>query len=249
MYLLTHFSESDSTRVALLRAGLELLAEKGYKGAITREIAARAGVSEVTLFRHFGSKETLLQEAIQKLTPPIAQVLPKPSRNLEARRARASDEVTVGGSHDEMASSSLETLASGRTSQDTPPPAQDPNRVRSERLEADLLHLAQNYMQMLEANQGLVVRLLPELARHPELRGASGPTGFNSAISTVLEYITGLQKAGLLRSDESPFQTAIALLGPLFARVLLLGAMGIQPPFDLKAHVQGFLEGRRYGQR
>lgn len=34
------------------------------------------------------------------------------------------------------ASSSLETLASGRTSQDTPPPAQDPNRVRSERLEA-----------------------------------------------------------------------------------------------------------------
>lgn len=33
-------------------------------------------------------------------------------------------------------SSSLETLASGRTSQDTPPPAQDPNRVRSERLEA-----------------------------------------------------------------------------------------------------------------
>lgn len=222
MYLLTHFSESDSTRVALLRAGLELLAEKGYKGAITREIAARAGVSEVTLFRHFGSKETLLQEAIQKLTPPIAQVLPKPSRNLEARRARASDEVTVGGSHDEMASSSLE---------------------------ADLLHLAQNYMQMLEANQGLVVRLLPELARHPELRGASGPTGFNSAISNVLEYITGLQKAGLLRSDESPFQAAIALLGPLFARVLLLGAMGIQPPFDLKAHVQGFLEGRRYGQR
>lgn len=198
MYLLTHFSESDSTKVALLRAGLELLAEKGYKGAITREIAARAGVSEVTLFRHFGSKETLLQEAIQKLTPPIAQVLPKPSRNLEA----------------------------------------------------DLLHLAQNYMQMLEANQGLLARLLPELARHPELRGASGPTGFNSAISIVLEYITGLQKAGLLRSGESPFQAAIALLGPLFARVLLFGAMGISPPFDLKAHVQGFLEGRRvHGQR
>ncbi|MCS7069252.1 MAG: TetR family transcriptional regulator, partial [Meiothermus sp.] len=69
------------------------------------------------------------------------------------------------------------------------------------------------------------------------------------AISTVLEYLSGLQKAGLLRSDESPFQAAIALLGPLFARGLLLGAMGIHPPFDLQTHVRGFLEGRRRGQR
>lgn len=203
MYLLLSFDEADPTRAALMRAGLELLAERGYKGSTTREIAARAGVSEVTLFRQFGSKKALLQAAVQKLRPPVEQVLPGPS-------------------HKEMASSSIEE---------------------------SLLHLAQNYMRMLEANQRLLVRLLPELARHPELRGASGPTGFNIAISTVLEYITGLQKAGLLRSDESPFQAAIALLGPLFARVLLLGAMGIQPPFDLKAHVRGFLEGRRYGQR
>ncbi len=196
MYLLANFAEPDTTRTALMRSGLELLAEKGYKGATTREIAARAGVSEVTLFRHFGSKEALLQEAVQKLTPPLEQVLPLRTRNLEA----------------------------------------------------DLLHLTERYVQMLEANQGLLVRLLPELARHPELRGAEGPAGFNRAISSVLEYITGLQKAGLLR-EESPFQAALALLGPLFARVLFFGAMGVHPPFDLKAHVKGFLEGRRRGQR
>lgn len=197
MYLLAAFDEVDSTRTALMRSGLELLAEKGYKGATTREIATRAGVSEVTLFRQFGSKEALLQEAVQKLHPPVEQVLPQPTRNLEA----------------------------------------------------DLLRLTEHYVQMLEANQGLLVRLLPELARHPELRGAAGPAGFNRAISSVLEYLADLQKAGLLRSDESPFQAAIALLGPLFARVLLFGAMRISPPFDLKAHVQGFLEGRQRGQR
>ncbi|WP_027878508.1 TetR/AcrR family transcriptional regulator [Meiothermus cerbereus] len=220
MYLLSNFDEADSTRAALMRSGLELLAERGYKGTTTREIAARAGVSEVTLFRQFGSKKALLQAAVQKLRPPVEQVLPHPPRNLEARRTQAQGELAENSSHGEMTSSSLED---------------------------NLLHLTERYVQMLEANQGLLVRLLPELARHPELRGASGPAGFSSAISAVLEYITGLQKVGLLRSDESPFQAAIALLGPLFARGLLLGAMGIQPPFDLKAHVRGFLEGRRYG--
>ncbi|GIW29312.1 MAG: hypothetical protein KatS3mg070_2675 [Meiothermus sp.] len=203
MYLLSSFDEADSTRAALMRAGLELLAERGYKGSTTREIAARAGVSEVTLFRQFGSKKALLQAAVQKLRPPVEQVLP-------------------GSSHKEVAWSSLEN---------------------------SLLHLAQNYMRMLEANQGLLVRLLPELARHPELRGETGPLGLRKAMSAVFEYFAELQKQGLLRSDESPSQVAVALLGPLFARVLLLGAMGIQPPFDLQAHVRGFLEGRRYGQR
>jgi hypothetical protein len=121
--------------------------------------------------------------------------------------------------------------------------------VASSSLENSLLHLAQNYMRMLEANQGLLVRLLPELARHPELHGETGPLGLRKAMSAVFEYFAELQKQGLLRSDESPSQGAVTLLGPLFARVLLLGAMGIQPQFDLKAHVRGFLEGRRYGQR
>ena len=197
MYLLANFSESDPTRIALMRAALELLAEKGYKGAITREIAAKAGVSEVTLFRHFGNKEALLQEAIQQIAPPIEQILPKSSSNLEA----------------------------------------------------DLLQLAHNYMQMLESNQGLMLRLLPELMRHPELHGEQGPEGMKNALATGFGFIAGMQKEGLLRSDEPPFQAMVALIGPLFARTLLLEAMGIQLPFDLKAHVRGFLDGRRvHGQ-
>jgi AcrR family transcriptional regulator len=51
-------------REQLLEAALRVYAVAGLRGATTRRIAQEAGVNEVTLFRHFGSKETLLQEAL-----------------------------------------------------------------------------------------------------------------------------------------------------------------------------------------
>lgn len=56
---------------------------------------------------------------------------------LGARRARAQGELPESTSHIETASSSLETLISGRSTPDTQPPSSDPLRVRSERLEAE----------------------------------------------------------------------------------------------------------------
>lgn len=50
----------DRTHQALRQAALELFAEHGYDAAATAQIAERAGVSEMTLFRHFPSKEALL---------------------------------------------------------------------------------------------------------------------------------------------------------------------------------------------
>ncbi|HEV8150952.1 MAG TPA: helix-turn-helix domain-containing protein [Gemmatimonadales bacterium] len=52
-------------RDKILHAATELYAETGFRGTTTRQIAQRAGVNEVTLFRHFGSKTALLSEAIQ----------------------------------------------------------------------------------------------------------------------------------------------------------------------------------------
>ena len=52
-------------REKILDAATQLYAETGFHGATTRQIAQRAGVNEVTLFRHFGSKTALLHEAIQ----------------------------------------------------------------------------------------------------------------------------------------------------------------------------------------
>lgn len=51
-------------RELILNAARELFSERGYAGTATREIAARAQVSEVLLFRHFKSKAQLFEEAV-----------------------------------------------------------------------------------------------------------------------------------------------------------------------------------------
>lgn len=56
-------------RTQILEAALRVYAEHGYRGATTRLIAQAADVNEVTLFRHFGSKEQLIHEAIHTLVP------------------------------------------------------------------------------------------------------------------------------------------------------------------------------------
>jgi len=53
-----------STEDKLLRAATAVFAKRGVSGATTREIAQRARVNEVTLFRHFKSKEELLRRVI-----------------------------------------------------------------------------------------------------------------------------------------------------------------------------------------
>ena len=49
-----------ATRQKLLRAGLELFTTIGFRATTTPEIAARAGVAEGTIYRHFSGKEDLL---------------------------------------------------------------------------------------------------------------------------------------------------------------------------------------------
>jgi len=69
----------ESTESKLLEATLKLISEKGYLGATTREIAHEAGVTELTLFRHFGSKEKLFEELLNSYTflPTLKELLPE----------------------------------------------------------------------------------------------------------------------------------------------------------------------------
>jgi len=67
------------TKQRLLDATLKLISEKGYLGATTREIAQEAGVTELTLFRHFGTKEKLFEDLLKNHTflPRLKELLPE----------------------------------------------------------------------------------------------------------------------------------------------------------------------------
>jgi len=67
------------TKERLLGATMKLVSEKGYLGATTREIAQEAGVSEITLFRHFGSKEKLFVGMLGQYTflPHLKELRPR----------------------------------------------------------------------------------------------------------------------------------------------------------------------------
>lgn len=49
----------------VFRAVMQVMMARGYDGATTKRIAAAAGVSEVTLFRKFGSKAELVRQAVE----------------------------------------------------------------------------------------------------------------------------------------------------------------------------------------
>jgi AcrR family transcriptional regulator len=53
-------------RRRLIDAAIAVFGEFGFRGATTRRIAEEAGVNEVTLFRLFGSKSALLEEAVRQ---------------------------------------------------------------------------------------------------------------------------------------------------------------------------------------
>jgi AcrR family transcriptional regulator len=66
-----------NVRDQLLVAAAQVYAEGGYHGATTRRIASAAGVNEITLFRHFGSKDVLLREALARCEGEGAAPLPE----------------------------------------------------------------------------------------------------------------------------------------------------------------------------
>jgi TetR/AcrR family transcriptional repressor of mexJK operon len=52
-------------RAAILDAAKSLFVEQGYTGVSMDSIAAQAGVSKLTVYSHFGDKETLFTEAVK----------------------------------------------------------------------------------------------------------------------------------------------------------------------------------------
>jgi AcrR family transcriptional regulator len=61
-------SPEDETKQRIIQGAAQVFAQKGYEGATTREIAAAAGVNEVTLFRHFGNKKNIFMAVIERFS-------------------------------------------------------------------------------------------------------------------------------------------------------------------------------------
>ncbi|HEY2707374.1 MAG TPA: helix-turn-helix domain-containing protein [Caulobacteraceae bacterium] len=59
----------DALRGRLQQAALELYRERGYEQTTAAEIAARAGVTERTFFRHFADKREVLFDEDPRLRP------------------------------------------------------------------------------------------------------------------------------------------------------------------------------------
>ncbi len=51
----------------IYRAVIQVVAERGYSGTTTKQMADAANVSEVTLFRKYGSKQQLVKQAISSI--------------------------------------------------------------------------------------------------------------------------------------------------------------------------------------
>jgi AcrR family transcriptional regulator len=76
-YLLANMSPGPSprrrgaqdARTRILGAGLDLFGDRGFKATTTRDIAERAKVNEVTIFRQFGSKRNLFAAVMAEMFP------------------------------------------------------------------------------------------------------------------------------------------------------------------------------------
>ncbi len=60
-------SNSNKTRQRILEAAGETFQTLGYARTTTQLIAVKAGVAEVTLFRHFGDKQSLFRAVAQQI--------------------------------------------------------------------------------------------------------------------------------------------------------------------------------------
>ncbi|MEI4803574.1 TetR/AcrR family transcriptional regulator [Bacillus sp. NPDC077411] len=67
----------SKTAEKIIQATIELVKERGYKSATTKEIAMRAGVNEVTIFRNFKNKKGIIEAAVYEFSyvPHLKQFL------------------------------------------------------------------------------------------------------------------------------------------------------------------------------
>lgn len=87
----TQEERRTTTRAALCEAAVASLAERGYAGATVADIAARAGLSQGALFRHYPTKADLFADAAERLYDRVRTTVAKRL----ARAGRSGDPVAA----------------------------------------------------------------------------------------------------------------------------------------------------------
>lgn len=80
---------ADLTRQRLIRAALELFTTRGYHDTTTAQIAKKAGIAEGTIYKHFSSKQHLVNELYRAAQRWALRVVQDAPRRAEAGTARA----------------------------------------------------------------------------------------------------------------------------------------------------------------
>jgi AcrR family transcriptional regulator len=86
---------ADLTRQRLIRAALELFTTRGYHDTTTAQIAKKAGVAEGTIYRHFASKQQLLNELYRAAQRWAARVVQEPTRDPQGGGGTARSQLTA----------------------------------------------------------------------------------------------------------------------------------------------------------
>jgi AcrR family transcriptional regulator len=73
----------EDIRDRILSAAARVYAESGFRGATTRRVAQEARVNEITLFRHFGTKEALVKAALKAIGHGVP-TLPREAQDPQA---------------------------------------------------------------------------------------------------------------------------------------------------------------------
>ena len=98
-------SSAGDTRDRILAAAARIFAQNGLTGATTRAIASEAGVNEVTIFRHFKSKERLLAAVVGQNfgTPSLPVAIVPPAATADLR----GDLIALARAYDKLLTANL----------------------------------------------------------------------------------------------------------------------------------------------
>lgn len=133
--------DARATRQRLQRAGLELFASAGYRGATTPALARAAGVAEGTIYRHFTGKQHLYNVVYQATqawaTDLVAEVDRDHRQDARRRLDRVARRLTESAARDPAAVHMLLARPSPDLLDDTSRAAADRFHTAVERIVAE----------------------------------------------------------------------------------------------------------------